>query len=855
MFVFDILMFKIHIEKNGLFMYNEYRKYWGDFMNRPKSVTLELSLKPFKENSSDYIEKVCREVFTQWLPLVKEAERIAILMWTSDGSELLDYNRNMEDIFEWDRFIGGANRRQSWDKTVDPDGKGLHTRSYDYIENPPVMRYKHLKEIIATLKKIGKEMTGKEIQVGETFDPGPEFALSDFKYNRHNEICEGASMGVKSMVCCYYTLNADSRSYAAYPNGIPEGTPVGEFLGKQAEVFLSDMGFDYIWLSNGFGFGTETWGVTGALYDGKNFFPEKVKDCEEKIANFWRLFRKNCSFPIETRGTNLTVGIDYSSDAVNHKMIYEEVEKLLPPPNSPWAALDGNFGLELAGYMSRAAELPGEDYLFRFYIHDPWWLNSPWIDRYEGQPHDIYLPMSCARINNNGETVVASHLNMLSIDNSYGDMPERVPREVIPFLLSAYENSPDEASPFVWVYPFREYNTLESGRLEKSFFEDWYIIAAINRSLPLSTVISTDNFVRLSNEKEAFLKNRVLVSPVPERGSVVTESLISFVKNGGRVMLYGSLKKAEASLLEVLNIEICDSLEGMFEAKTTKYLDNLIFDNYAKKLSYGGVLTDGGLCECLHNENGYTNVLVSAVGGEKERIIAHTVSNPLWQGGKISWCRGSDCSRKATDADDAVKKDTTVNEELFPVEILLRAQAEDMGYFIKVEKLNKSVKEPVIMMHRNKGSLWYSGYCPDTTVKISLKTELGAPLLLANETYLENGSAIYHMPRAWRHECRVFVSQEDNTSLHAIEAICTQMGVERRIQISGLKNATLYVLPKNGDPDKTYAMLNSIYPHYVSQEFEQSVQETVFGKAIKISNVTGTVLVMDKAETWEKYFK
>lgn len=820
-------------------------------MQNLKRVCLELSLKPFKSTEPEYVRSVCRTAFTQWKELIGEAEKVAVMMWTSDGSELLDYKGNPEDTFEWDRFIGGANPRQTWNKVADPDGRGLHTRNYDYIPNPPVMKYKDLKFIIATLKEIGKEITGKDVLVGETFDPGPEFALSDFKYNRHNEICEGVSMGVKSMVCCYYNLNGDDCSYAAYPNGIPDGTPFGEFFGKQTQIFLKDMGYDFVWFSNGFGFGTETWGVTGALYNGKEFFPEKIKDCEEKIAEFWKLFRTYCDYPIETRGTNLTVGVDYSSDAVNHKMIYEDVKDVLPPPNSPWAALDGNFGLELAGYMSRAAELPAEDYLFRFYIHDPWWLNSPWIDRYEGQPHDIYLPMSCARINKKGEAIVANHLNMLSIDNSFGEMPERVPREVTPYILGAYKNAPDEASPFVWVYPFREYSTMAGGRLEKSFFEDWYLIAAINRSLPLSTVISTDNFVALRKQNANFLENKVLVSPVPEKGSVVTDALIDFVLAGGKVMLYGSLKDTDQRLLDVLEVSLEEELNGLFVAKKADSLkDNLIYGNYADKLYYNGILTDGGLTAVV-NDN--AEVLLSAEQEGKTRTIAHTVAKAEWNGGKISWCRGSDCSRKATAADDSVKSDTTVNDELFPVETILRAQAEDMGFVVKVEKLNKTVKEPVVMMHRNRGSVWYSGYCPDTTVKIGLKTPIGAPLLLANETYLTDGVANYHLPRAWRHECRVFVSQEEVGSIHAIEAISTQMGVERRIQVNGLKDATVYVLPKNGDVDKTYAVLNSQYPHFVSQDYESSVEDTVFGKAIKYTNISGTLLVMDKTEDWNKY--
>lgn len=103
--------------------------------------------------------------------------------------------------------------------------------------------------------------------------------------------------------------------------------------------------------------------------------------------DFWRLFRKECpNLRVETRGTNLTVGIDFATDGVNYQALYSGSFDFLPPPNSPWAALDGDFGLEICGYLSRIARLPEQDYLFRFYVHDPWWVNSPWLDRYEGQP-------------------------------------------------------------------------------------------------------------------------------------------------------------------------------------------------------------------------------------------------------------------------------------------------------------------------------------------------------------------------------------------------------------------------------------------------------------------------------------
>ena len=70
-------------------------------MNNLKRVCFELSLKPFKSTAPEFVEGVCREVFTQWKELIDNAEKVAIMMWTSDGSELLDYKGNLEDTFEW----------------------------------------------------------------------------------------------------------------------------------------------------------------------------------------------------------------------------------------------------------------------------------------------------------------------------------------------------------------------------------------------------------------------------------------------------------------------------------------------------------------------------------------------------------------------------------------------------------------------------------------------------------------------------------------------------------------------------------------------------------------------------------
>ena len=140
----------------------------------------------------------------------------------------------------------------------------------------------------------------------------------------------------KSFVCCYAELNADSASYAGFPDGIKQGTSFGKFLGRQTKCFCADLGFDYLWLSNGFGFGLETWGVCGAIFDGTKFDSAAGENIKEKIFTFWTEFRKELpDLPIETRGTNLATGMDLASDAVPLRDIYKNVPGISAPPNSP----------------------------------------------------------------------------------------------------------------------------------------------------------------------------------------------------------------------------------------------------------------------------------------------------------------------------------------------------------------------------------------------------------------------------------------------------------------------------------------------------------------------------------------
>lgn len=527
------------------------------------NITLEISLKPFKATDDASIENVCRSVFEQWKPLLKNRKIISMMLWSADGSELLDYKGELGEEFEWCRYVGNANIPFLGEL---PQETSLHQRKQLFMEHPPKMTYGILKKIVETFRKEGKKLfPNAQIKMGTTFDIGGEFAVSDFKYNRHKEVCKGSGCQNVGFIDATAVLNGDSHTYAAFPQGIPDKTPMGTFLGAQANAFMADMGFDYIWLSNGFGFSAEPWNADGVIYDGDEFHIDRLAPTKEKLLEFWRLFRKECPrFGVATRGTNYSVGVDYASDGVPLYDIYRKNPDIAPPPNSPWAAINDNIGIEVVGQLTRNCELPGNDYMFRFYAHDIWWMNSPWYDRYGRSPYDIYIPMALARIDENGKTQSPTMLNILSVDNSKGDMPDICANEIMPHLLQAERDAPDEPAPIVLVYPFREYTTANDAEmLAEMYGGDLFLQNAVNSGFPLASVVSADNFMKHSAE---LYQKSILLVPAVTGDECVDEKLAEYAKDGGKIITYGGENALRRVAYASEKADIQGDVQQLFDA-------------------------------------------------------------------------------------------------------------------------------------------------------------------------------------------------------------------------------------------------------------------------------------------------
>ena len=789
-----------------------------------KNITLEVSLKPFRDLSEAGIREVCEQIYRQWLPLFKDTDSVSVMFWSADGSEILDYSGRLDDTFEWAKYIGVANP-EVYGRIADlPQTElSIHHSPRLYCENPPEYTYRDLKRVLDILRDSFRSH-GRTVRLGTTFDPGPEFAVSSFKYQRHIESCLADTLGQggggpKSFICCYTELNADDYAYAGFPNGIEQGTTFGKFLGRQTRHFCADIGFDYIWFSNGFGFGLETWGVCGAIFDGETFDHSACGEIKDKIFRFWADFRAELpDMPIETRGTNLSTGMDLASDAVPLREIYDKVPGISPPVNSPWAALNGDFGVEIAGWMSHIAEIPeNSGYPYRFYTHDPWFINSPWLDRYGRNPHDIYMPLAITRIDAAGRVIGPDKVNFLTIDDSYGNMPDQVPDEVIPHIKRALRCAPDAAGPVIWLYPFDEYHdmTFSGNGIEEVFFGDWYFSTAINTGFQVNTVVSTRNFKAAMDS--GLLRGNIVVAPTAAAADhKVFAQLSEFIRNGGKVLFYGPVK--DPDLLDLLGLELTTSIDGELQ------------------MDIGGESVPV-MHIPLYSAGGIDTV---AAADDLEVVAACNKHAYAVLRGMVGWVRGSN---SFTIARNGRYPDMFDREKYFYPETIMRMLLGKLGCALDLEKYSRSQPDPRLVSHYSRNALYIASFVPDLNTTERFRYPEGAPVFVETETLIENGMAVYHLPKAEHLECRVFVEMADGPVKCKEACLCTPE-VKRRLEISGLNNATVRFRPEPGFEETTRILLAPYDAPFVKGNFLDAEHETGFaGCILTCRNVTGKILI------------
>ncbi|HBC89418.1 MAG TPA: hypothetical protein DCZ94_20965 [Lentisphaeria bacterium] len=757
-----------------------------------KKINFEVSLKPFTDLSHDGIMNTCARIYSNWEILMERFEEIGILLWVGDGNEILEWSGNLNDELSWGKTIGFCN--YNLHEVYDPEvtGYGMQ-KAVQYKDRIPTLHYRDLKNIIGCLRKTFSIRSGKRIYIGATIDPGPEFALANFKLVRHPECLVSKELRKRFPVPMLFmthqaVLEGDDFRYAAFPKGLPQDTSMGKFLGMQLKEAFKDLGYDYVWFSNGFGFSHSPWCSRGEVFDGRSFDRSEADRQLKKHARFWADFRK--AFPdcrIEVRGTNYSVGMDISTDATSHRLVKEKGKIATLPPNLP--NLSEAVGLEMSVFMSRNCKSGDGKFLFRYYLNDPWFMSNPWYDRYCRDPYDIFCPLTISRVNADGKVSVPDSFSILTIDTERGELIKDEAAEVTGYFVRAFNEMPDEPAPVILVYPYDEYHDIlekKTGSLSTPFAHDWYLTQAITGGMPLNTVMSTDTFVKLKRDRR--LPDASYVMPVPEKDWAFSKNVCEFARNGGKVLLYGSLKNASAELLEMLEIKIGREIEGDFKVEK---LDGIDISLESKKdvhpLRHRSIVSGGGLAEISKG----ANVLISvSLKGEK-RAYAVSCSNKAWKNGRIAWIRGTasfePVSKSANPQFDNSSKFQTPGS-------WMRIMLSELGWTISNIRPDGNEREAYVFIKRFDNAFYFAGHKPDAAVRFKIGTPHGAPVFSETETVIDReGCSLDTFGKTFYNEVRLFVRMKSG-KIKAKESPC-QIGFKRQTGYHGFKNADIRIFP------------------------------------------------------------
>ncbi|MCC7493493.1 MAG: hypothetical protein IT204_14150 [Fimbriimonadaceae bacterium] len=754
---------------------------------RWRRTVLECSLKPFDDLTPAGLVGRWTQILTAWAQVLDRSDALGVLLWVADGSEILSWSGDLAQRLEWARYVGFCNT----DALPDLYYPGWYQNrpGRPFRDDAPEWTYGDLAQAITALRQAAAGLGVGEVTVGATIDPGPEFAASPFKYVEHPEILvtfpPGPMAAPMRFVSAQTRLHADPRAFGGWPQGIPEDTPLGAHLGAQMRSLAAAVGFDYLWLSNGFGYSHYAWTPTGELLRPEGWRTARAAAEGATTLGFWRSFREQApDLPLEVRGTNYSLGVDLATDGVSHRAITALAGLTVAPPNLPVLHAD-LLAQDVVCYLTRLAQTPGDRLPYRHYLNDPWFEQNPWYDIYAREPLEAYTALACSRLNDRGGVDAPSDLHVLSIDTERGQvLPEEV-NEVAPHLLRALDERADAAGPLVWVYPYDDYHDVleqQPDRLPQLFAGDQFVEHAVAAGLPLLTVCDGRRFAALQAAGQ--LPESVYLAPAPVGATAAETALLTHGAAGGPLLVYGSLEHAPR-LREYLGLALAEPLEGEFSV--TGDLDPDLYETVPaanRPLRHRAVTSGGGLQEVATDWTA-PGLLVTVTQGNARRAYAA-------QRGNLIWIRGSvPCGLPDREPLWRLRHDDPA--EFAQPALWLRALFGRLGWALRQERAAVT-QEPVrLFIKRCRGAFGLVGAKPDTTVHVRLRAPDGAPLFGEYDTRVVDGHSVEQFGKTIVNEVRAFV--DATSGRFKVKAQPFGLQHQRSYAITGLRGERLTFYP------------------------------------------------------------
>lgn len=119
-------------------------------------VGLETSLKPFPSWSEADLEATATTLFDQWRDLIGAARSVAVLLWIADGSEILEWDLDLDREVTWASSVGFSNTEyDAYPHAVTPDNTAQPFRA-----DVPALHYRDIRLLVATIRQVGERMLG-----------------------------------------------------------------------------------------------------------------------------------------------------------------------------------------------------------------------------------------------------------------------------------------------------------------------------------------------------------------------------------------------------------------------------------------------------------------------------------------------------------------------------------------------------------------------------------------------------------------------------------------------------------------------------------------------------------------------